>query len=169
MRTLTSVTRLPRHSRGAAGEDVRPVEFDSLDLVQLGPYLLMLAAQDRADALLTEAASAAEQSRQEARCQGAEQGRAEAKEDVLPALVAFADAGQSLIVFEEQLISSCTPQIVSLALEIAEKVVGKALGEDPSIIASVLERAKQQVIEAKQIRVRLHPEDYRFLAELVRK
>jgi len=150
---------------GRSGEDITPVEFESLDLDQLAPYLLLLAAQDRAEALLAEAASAAERSCLEARRQGVEQGLADAKENVLPALVAFADAGQSLIVFEEQLISSCTPQIVSLALEIAEKVVGKALAEDPSIIASVLERAKQQVNQAKQIRVRLHPEDFKFLAE----
>lgn len=148
-----------------SAEVVRQVEFESLDWIELGPYLLLLAAQDRAEALLAEAAREAEQRRQEARRQGAEQGRADSKEDILPALVAFADAGQSLIVFEEQLISRCTPQIVQLALEIAEKVIGKAVVEDRAIIDSVLQRAERQVLEARQIRVRLHPADFKFLAE----
>lgn len=148
-----------------SAEVVRHVEFESLDWVALGPYLLLLAAQDRAEELIAAAARDAEQSRQEARRQGAEQGRADSKDDILPALVAFADAGQSLIVFEEQLIARCTPQIVRLALEIAEKVIGKAVAEDRAIIDSVLERAERQVIEARQIRVRLHPADFKFLAE----
>jgi flagellar assembly protein FliH len=142
------------------------VAFESVDFVEFAPYLLLLAAQEKAQALLADAGSAAEQSRQEAWRHGCEQGHAAAKEDILPALVAFADAGQSLIIFEEQLVSRCAPQIVRLALEIAEKMVGKALAEDPAIIVSVLERAKQQVLEAKQIRIRLHPDDFKFISEI---
>ena len=84
----------------------------------------------------------------------------------MPSLVVFANAAQSLIVFEEQLISRCTPQIVGLALEIASKVIAKAVDADGEIVAAVLERAKQEALDAKQLRICLNPTDHQLLAEL---
>ena len=54
----------------------------------------------------------------------------------LPSMVAFANAGQSLIVFEERLISRHTAQLVRLALDIAEKIIRKTVQEDPQIVAT---------------------------------
>jgi flagellar assembly protein FliH len=53
-----------------------------------------------------------------------------------------------------------------LALEIAEKMTAKAIAEDPEIVASVLERAKREIVDAKQIRIWLHPTDFNVLSEL---
>jgi flagellar biosynthesis/type III secretory pathway protein FliH len=64
------------------------------------------------------------------------------------------------------MVSRFTPHLVRLALAIAEKIVGKAVGEDSEIVASVLERAKKEVPDARLVRVRLHPADYKILAEL---
>jgi len=98
--------------------------------------------------------------------EGKSLGGAEARSEILPALTSLAQAGQSLIVFEERMVGRFTPELVRLALEIAEKIVGKALAEDPAIVASVLERARREVPDARLIRVRLHPADYRLLIEL---
>lgn len=141
-------------------------EYDSLDAWEIAPWLLLQCAQDRAGEILAEAARQAEEIRSQAMRECASAGREAAMKELLPSLVAFADAGQSLIVFEEQLIARSAPQLVTLALEIAEKVVGKAVEADAQIVASVLERAKQEVPDAKRIRVWLHPEDYRLLCEL---
>jgi flagellar assembly protein FliH len=149
-----------------ATHEYRKVELESLDLVQLGPYLLSLAAQERADAVITQAQTAVEQIRHEALEQGAAQGREQAKQELLPALVAFADAAQALIVFEEQLISRSTPHLVELALEIAEKIVGRAIRQEPEIVAAILARAKHEVADAKQIRIWLHPADFKLLSEM---
>jgi len=85
--------------------------------------------------------------------------------DFAPSLIAFANAGQSLIIFEEQLISRYAPHLVQLALEIAEKVIGHAVEVDGRIAESVLQRAKNEVAHARQIRIWLHPDDLKFLAE----
>jgi flagellar biosynthesis/type III secretory pathway protein FliH len=141
-------------------------EFDSLDGIELAPVMLLSAAQERARQIIADAERQAAELREKTLRENAEQGREEAKKELMPALVAFADAGQSLIVFEEQLVARHTPHLVELALAIAEKVIGKAIEEDPGITASILERAKQEIIDAKRIRIWLNPADHRILAEL---
>ena len=149
-----------------AEADYRVIEFESLDVVKLAPLLLLIAAQEKAREIVDEAEARATEMRRQTLDGNAAQGREEAKMELLPALVAFADAGQSLIVFEEQLVSRYTPHIVELALEIAEKMIARAVVEDPQIVASVLERAKREIVDAKQIRIWLHPADFNVLSEL---
>lgn len=150
----------------AVVQDYRVCEPESLDAVKLAPFLLLIAAQEKAQRIIEEAETQAARLRQEILNENTAQGREEAKSELLPALVAFADAGQALIVFEDQLVSRYTPHIVELALEIAEKLVGKAVEEDPEIVASVLDRAKQEIVDAKQVRIWLHPTDFKVLSEL---
>lgn len=97
---------------------------------------------------------------------GREEGREEARKELLPALGAFAQAGQSLIVLEEQLVSRLTTEIVGLAMEIAEKVVNKKVEDDPQITASVLERARAEIPHAREVRIWLNPVDYQALSEM---
>lgn len=139
--------------------------IDPRELRELAPLIILLATQEKADEILAQARTQAEDLQKQAFEQGMAQGREEGKKDLHPSLVALADAGQALIVFEQQLISRSTPQLVRLALEIAEKVIGKAVQEDPQIVASILERARREVSEAKLIRIWLHPADYRTLEE----
>jgi len=130
---------------------------------------LLAAVRQEAESILTFARQEAEQLRQAAYAQGLENGqtdgREQAKQEFLPALVAFAQIGQSLIVLEEQLIERFTPHLVRFALEVAEKVVGKAVEEDPNIVASVLERARAELPQARSIRIWLHPLDHQTLTE----
>ena len=144
----------------------RSVEFQSLDLFQLAPHLLLVAAQEKAREIVAGAKLQAQQIRDQASAQGAAEGREKVKQDLVPCVTAFANAGQMLIVFEEQMISRYAPQLVRLSLEIAEKIVGKAVAEDPQIVASVLERAKQEVAEAREIRILINPADHELLAEI---
>lgn len=154
--------RSEENSEAVSGETEA---IDPLELRELGPLFFLLAAQEKAEEILAQARTQAEELRKEGFEQGMAQGREEGKKDLLPSLVALADAGQALIVFEQQLISRYTPQLVRLALEIAEKVIGKPVEEDPRIVASILERARGEVSEAKLIRIWLHPADYRTLEE----
>jgi flagellar assembly protein FliH len=140
------------------------------ELFSPSPEDLLAAAQEKAKEIVAQAYDQAEALRQEAYEQGMaygrEGGREEAKRELRLSLVAFAQAGQSLIVLEEQLVSRFTSQLVRLALEIAEKVVGKQVGEDPEIVASVLERARSEMPQARLVRIWLHPVDYQALEEL---
>lgn len=145
-------------------------EVDQADAPAPSPEDILRAAQDEAEALLAQAVVQAETLRQEARqqglSQGLEEGRTQAKQDLLPALIAFAQAGQSLLVLEEQLTTCLAPELARLGLDIAEKLLGKQVAEDPQIIASVLERARAELPQARRVRVWLHPEDRELLEEL---
>lgn len=138
--------------------------------VALSPEALVAVAQQRAAEVIAAAQQQAETLEHEAHARGLargqEEGKEAAKQKLLPALVTFAQMGQSLIVLEEQLIDRFTPQLVGLALEIAEKVVGKQVEADPQIVASVLERARAELPQARFVRVWLHPLDHGLLAEL---
>jgi flagellar biosynthesis/type III secretory pathway protein FliH len=142
------------------------LELECLDLLNLGPYLLLLHAREAAEAHVANAESEASLIRERSRLEGAAQGRREGKEEVLPAAVAFANAGQALIVFEEQMVSRYTPEMVRLAFQIAEKIIQKTAPTDPEIIASILQRARQEIPEARHIRVRINPQDHQLLAEM---
>ena len=146
--------------------EYRQVEYESIDMLELAPLYLLIAAQEKADELIAQAKQQAEEICAEARRDGAAAGREQGKDDLLPALVAFADAGQALIIFEEQLSARHAPLLVQLALEIAEKIIGRAVAADPAIVAAVLERAKNEIGYAKQVRIYLHPDDLKVLEEL---
>jgi flagellar biosynthesis/type III secretory pathway protein FliH len=149
-------------ARDPAGE----IAYEPVDLLGLAHCLLLSCAQDRAQEIVSAAQAEAEQIRQEAARRGALQGREEAEQEILPSTVAFGDAGQALIVLEEQLVSRYAPQMVRLALEIAQKVIGHSVEEDSGVAASILERAKGEVADARQIRIWLHPADHKILSEL---
>ena len=144
----------------------RQVELESIDIIEFAPLLVIAAAQEKARAMVAEAGAQANEIREQARRQGAAEGRETGKQELLPCLVALADAGQSLIVFEERLISRYAPHIVQLALDIAAKVIGHAVEEGGEIAASVLQRAKNEVADAKQMRIYLHPHDLQTLQEM---
>jgi flagellar biosynthesis/type III secretory pathway protein FliH len=152
-------------SGGDAGSSYRAVEFESIDIFEFAPWIVLSAAQEKAAESIAQAQAEAEAIRAEARNQGGVEGREAMARDLAPTLIAFANAGQALIILEEQLVSRYAPRIVQLALEIAEKVIGRAVEVDGRIAESVLERAKQEVAHARQIRLCLNPEDRKFLAE----
>jgi flagellar biosynthesis/type III secretory pathway protein FliH len=154
--------KIVSHDIGGA---CQAVELESIDFVEFAPLIVLSAAREQAAALTAQAESAAEAIREQARRQGAAEGREDMTRELAPSLIAFANAGQSLIIFEEQLISRYAPVIVQLALDIAEKVIGHAVEVDGRIAESVLQRAKNEVAHARQIRIWLHPDDLKFLAE----
>jgi flagellar biosynthesis/type III secretory pathway protein FliH len=158
-----SRARLASHE--ASGE-CHQLEYDSIDIIEFAPLFVLGAAQEKAQELIAQAEADANQIREAARQQGAAEGREEAKRGLLPSLVALSDAGQSLIVFEERLVTLYEPHLVQLALEIAEKVIGRVVGVDEQLVASVLERAKAEVTDAKQIRIFLHPDDLEVIREM---
>jgi len=153
-----------------AGDDeaCRGFEFESLDALEIAPWLILQSAQEQAGEIVAAATAEAEQLRQHASRQSAEAGRAQAMQELLPALEAFASAGRSLIAFEEQLLARSAPQIVDLALEIAAKVIGNAIDNDSAgeICAAILERAKHEARDAKALCIWLNPIDHRILSEL---
>ncbi len=151
---------------GNADTDYQSFELESLDALELAPWWILQSAQEQAAEIIAQAALQSDILRQQSSRESAGADRERAMQELLPVLAAFANAEQSLIAFEEQLLSRCAPQLVDLALEIAAKVIAKAVDADGEIVAAVLERAKQQALDAKQLRICLNPTDHQLLAEL---
>lgn len=162
----------PESNGGGANEEVS-AEADGAEERENPPppsvEEVLAAVQQEAESLLALARQEAERVHQDAYAQGfasgQAEGRAQAQQELQAALVAFAQIGQSLIVLEEQLIERFTPQLVRLALDIAEKVVAKTVEADPHLIASVLTRARAELPQARSIRLWLHPLDLQALQE----
>lgn len=140
--------------------------WDVWDLGGAGPLLFLLAAEEKAEHIIAEAEAKAAAIEKGALERAAEEGRQEAKQECLPSVIGLANAAQALIVLEEQLISRYTPDIVRLALDIAEKVIGKAVAADPEIVAGVLDRARHEVLHARQLRIWLNPADLNVIRDI---
>lgn len=153
-------------AKEADAELAEKVELDPADFHTVGPYLLLIAAVQKAEQIIAEARRESEQIYAAAKSDALAARAEVARDDLEPAATAFANAAQSLIVFEEQLLTASRPSLVRLALQIAEKIVGRTVVEDPNIVRSVLERARGEIVNAREIRIWLNPADHKLLAHV---
>ena len=150
---------------GNAATDYRGFEFESLDVLELAPWWsFSLPRKKPPRSSLRRRASG--QAAPASPCENAAAGREQAQQDVMPSLVAFANAGQSLIVFEEQIDIALHAGNRWLSAGDRGQVIAKAVDADAEIVAAVLERAKHEALDAKQLRICLNPADHQLLAEL---
>ena len=142
------------------------VDLDPADLESLGPWLLLITANQRAEEIVARASRDAGRIRAAAQEEALGLRAEMASQELGPTATAFANAAQSLIVFEEQLLAVYRPHLVRLALEIAEKIVDRTVTEHPEIVQSVLQRARKETVNAGEIRIWLHPSDHELLAQV---
>ena len=142
------------------------IELDPADFRTVGPYLLMIGAQQHAEEIIAEAKVEAESIRAAAKHDAIAASIDTARQDLQPAATAFANAAQALIVLEEQLLTVYRPDLVRLALQIAEKIVGRTVLEHPEIVRFVLEKARKETVNAREIRIWLNPADRDLLAHV---
>ncbi len=126
-------------------------------------------ARERARALLAEAEqtaarirSAAEGERAEALREAARAGRAEGLAAAGAALLAAAEARQGRLAGLER-------EIADIALEVARKLVGRAMAERPELVTELARRALEPVRARREVLLRVSPADVpRLRAELPR-
>ncbi|MGE0826625.1 MAG: FliH/SctL family protein [Candidatus Binatia bacterium] len=156
------------NSSTEATDTVSPAE-PSFPLNPIASLILLATAQDGAEEILLQARTEAEALKQEAYeqglAQGCKEGEERSKAELFASLAAFAHAEQSLLTLEQQLVTHFAQEIVQLALEIGEKIVRTKIEEDPTITASVLERARSEVSQARNVTLWLHPVDYKVVLE----
>jgi type III secretion protein L len=77
-------------------------------------------------------------------------------------------AGQLLraSVAHREIVGRAEQDIVALALEVAEKIIGKDLERDPSVVAEICATAIDKVRASHQVVVRVHPNDAPLLRQL---
>lgn len=138
--------------------------------VTLAPLFLLNVAHEQAAAILAQARQEAEALQRDTYRHAVSLGREEGMEtfqnELQSVLTACDRLQQQLCTLEERFVMNATPEIVRLALAIAEKIIGRQVEEDPSLIASVLERARTHVEHARKITIWLHPADHDVLLQL---
>ncbi len=127
---------------------------------------LSVSIEKEREEILGEALRQADILKQEASGEGRREAREAVKKELEAPVTALAQAVEEIAGIKEKWLRRFTPQIVQLALEMAEKIVGKRVEEDPQIIASVLDRARAAVPQGKNVRIFLNPADYHVLLDL---
>jgi type III secretion system HrpE/YscL family protein len=121
-----------------------------------GPHIVPAAAHDartEAAAILTHARDEAERIRAHARDEGRTEGRAE----VAATLVRLAEA-------RDRALTSLETQVTEIAFLAATRLVGDALAREPTRIGDVVGPLLARVRRARQVTLRVHPDDRTALA-----
>lgn len=171
-----TTSEAPQSLEADAPPPPEAVDEPPLSFTTLAPLLLLNVAHEQATTIIAQARQEAEVLQHDTYTHAVSLGREEGKEalqqELQSALTAYDQLQRQLCTLEARMVAHLTPEIVRLALAIAEKVVGSKVEEDPQLIASVLERARTQVQHARQIHIWLHPADHdtllQFRPDLVR-
>jgi flagellar biosynthesis/type III secretory pathway protein FliH len=157
----------PEEDAAPPAEDVDEPPVSS---ITLAPLLLLNVASEQAAAILAHARQEAEALQRDTYNHAVSIGREEGKEtfqNELQSVFTVCDRlQQQLCTLEERFVMNATPELVRLALAIAEKIIGRHVEEDPSLIASVLEQARTHVEHARKVTIWLHPADHDVLLQL---
>jgi flagellar assembly protein FliH len=126
-------------------------------------------AHRRAEAIIAQAHSEAnairEQARREGFAEGLVAGRAELRELGEPAVQALASAVDAVRAFEAQAADSVEQHAVTLAVEIAEKVVAGAIEVEPERVLDVVRGALRAVVDRERLVIQVNPEDLDIVRE----
>src|SRR3954451_7743095 len=126
-------------------------------------------AHRRAEAIIAQAHSEAnairDQARREGFAEGLVAGRAELRQIGEPAVQALATAVEAVRAFEAQAADSVEEQAVTLAVEIAEKVVAGAIAAGPGRVLDGVRGALRAVVDRERLVIQVNPEDLEIVRE----
>lgn len=113
---------------------------------------ILQKAQNEAEEIIRKAHEAKEREKQDGYQAGYQEGLAQVTELLAKARVEY-----------EQILKNASKDVLNLAFKIAEKIVGKHLEIDKTIIMDIVYQALQTVRQSKQITLRVNPEDAKVL------
>jgi flagellar assembly protein FliH len=87
------------------------------------------------------------------------------KKEAAQLVAAMAEVTRQTAELKKKLYAEAEEQILSLAFSIAEKVIHTEVGTNKNIFAEVLKGAAKSIVDRESIKVRLNPEDYRYMLE----
>jgi flagellar assembly protein FliH len=118
----------------------------------------------------TETISSIEKLKKEAYAKGYSEGIREGAEDekkrLLQAAEALTNSMKELDRLRKEILESNEDKILNLVFSVTEKVIHKEVTTNRDIVHDVLKSAVKQVIDKEGIKVRLNPEDYRYILEI---
>lgn len=124
---------------------------------------LMAAAVQEREELLHQAAVMAESLQEEAKKSGYDsgylEGLAEGRQEGTRLRREAEEYYAETLRLRDEMLARVEPQVVELAVSIAEKIVGTQLDGHPETIVPIVREALRQLKESGEIMVRLHPDD----------
>ncbi len=104
---------------------------------------------------------------EKARLEGIEQGKSFGREiaqkELMPALELMQQYATMLAAERADLSARFEEQLVSLASQMAEKILNAELNVKPEMLIGIVKNALRSVTEAKQVTLRVHPQDLELL------
>jgi flagellar biosynthesis/type III secretory pathway protein FliH len=116
-------------------------------------------AMARAAEILKEAEEKAIMIESEARQQGYKEGMDLARSEIAQATEIIKNVADSILENRQRLINDIEDNIVSLAIEIVEKVVAEQIKVDPKVVLSVAKKALMVATEREHLVLRINPDD----------
>jgi len=104
--------------------------------------------------------------RQEGYDRGFAEGRALQKRESLPPLNALTELIKEINQWKEKLYSGAEEEMLGLILAIAEKIIHEEVRTNKRVILAVLREAVKHVMDKDGMKVRLNPQDFRFIVDM---
>ncbi len=146
------MTRRVRLLRGAEAERAARLTPGDRWEALLDATLIREAAEAQARATLAQAQAQADRMQKEAAAEGRERGMAAVSELLVAARAESARTRRE-----------STGELRALAVKIADKLLGRALALDPSVVVDLAAQALEHAGEPRALRLRCHPDDLDLL------
>jgi len=82
------------------------------------------------------------------------------------AAAAFSTALRELAMLRKKTLERAEPEILDLAVAIAEKIIHREVSAGREVFAGVLKSAVRDILDREGIRIKLNPKDYRYVMEV---
>lgn len=150
-------------------EDVERRASDLLERAAADAEALLAEAHQRARALVEDAAARVAQIADAARAEGQragyDQGKVDADADMAETLASMRNLLEMARAERHKLIASAEPEIVKLAMGIAERVLHQQVAIDREVVVEMARAAIGRLVERDQITVRVNPADIDHVRE----
>lgn len=157
----------PEKEKPKVVEPEIPVEVDLTDIRREAAEILA-KGRTEADQILAEARQRAAEMERKAREQGINEARTrmvgEVANAVEPLRAQLTNSLTEVANLRHHMAASAENELVRLAIEIAKKIIHRDIAVDREIIVSLIKVALARVQESPAAMIRLHPEDYQYVA-----
>lgn len=111
-------------------------------------------------------AAAGKQGYEQGFSEGFKAGSEAQKNEVMALMNTVHAVVEQVASFKEKTLKSSEKQILELCFSIAERIIHQEVSMDRGVIVSVLKAAFRNIVERENIKIRLNPDDYRYMLEI---
>lgn len=105
---------------------------------------------------------------EEGMAEGLKRGAAQQKQELAQLVSSLSGLLSELTNVRKEFLSRIENEVLDLSFAIAEKVLNREVAADKEVICTVLRGALSKIVDQEGMRIRVNPEDYRYLTEISR-